>query len=65
MYSCQTQNKTERELRKFFKSAFREVELYSELYGKNFKAFYRNKPTKRLLQIAKELQSIGDKSFNV
>lgn len=56
MYETQTQSKKYRKLDKIFGAYFRTDDLYSQLYQKHFKKTYAGKPTKRYLQIMKQIE---------
>lgn len=56
MYESQTQSKNYRQLDKTLGAYFKSDNLYSELYKKHFKKWYAGKPTKKYLQIMKQIQ---------
>lgn len=61
MYSKQTQSKKWRLLESVYGSYFNSDKVYEQLYSKNFKRYYKGKPTKRylkLLQQVKEAESL-------
>ena len=55
MYSSQTQSKHYRSLEKLYGAYFKSESYYSELYSKNFKKYYKGKPTKRYLKLLKQI----------
>ncbi len=56
MYKTQTQSKKFRQLDKTFRAYFRTDDLCSQFYQKHFKKTYAGKPTKKYLQIMKQVQ---------
>jgi hypothetical protein len=56
MYETQTQSKKYRQLDKTLGVYFKNDNLYSELYKKNFKKSYAGKPTKKYLRIMEQIQ---------
>lgn len=56
MYECQTTSKKWRFIENAFGSFFKTDKLYEELYSKNFKKYYKGKPTKRYLKIKKRIE---------
>jgi hypothetical protein len=56
MYETQTQSKKYRQLDKTLGAYFKNDNLYSELYKKNFKKTYAGKPTKKYLRIMEQIQ---------
>jgi len=63
MYEKQTQSKYARMLDKKFGIVFKTDELYNQLHKKHFKRYYAGKPTKRFLQITKQLQQADNFSL--
>lgn len=55
MYESQTRSKYSRFLYAHFGPYFELDKLYNELYSKNFKRYYKGKPTKRHLKIFKKI----------
>jgi hypothetical protein len=62
MYETQTQSKKYRQLDKTLGAYFKNDDLYSELYKKNFKKTYAGKPTKKYLRIMEQIQK-ADNDF--
>jgi len=58
MYESQIQSKRYRELDKTFGAYFKSDDLYSQLYKKHFKKYYAGKPTKKYLQLMKQIQKL-------
>lgn len=56
MYESQTHSKTYRQVEKTFGAYFNSENLYSQLRQKHFKKTYAGKPTKKYLQIMKQIQ---------
>jgi len=56
MYEIQTYSKRNRQINKKLGAYFKADKLYSELYKKHFKKTYAGKPTKKYLQIMKQIQ---------
>mgnify|MGYP000280052869 CR=1 FL=1 len=59
MYDCQTQSKISRSLIKTFSVYFKIDECYNEIYSKNFKTFYKGKPTKRYLALKNKIKTLS------
>ena len=57
MYSKQTRSKQWRNMDKIFGNYFDNDELYRELYSKNFKKFYKGKPTKRYMKLMNKIKA--------
>ena len=55
MYEKQTQSKKSRELDKVLGGYFGTDKLYDQLYKKHFKKYYAGKPTKKYLQLKRQL----------
>jgi hypothetical protein len=64
MYDCQTKSKHYREFDKSFGAYFRTDELYSQLYKKHFKKTYAGKPTKKYLNLMKQIQKSEGLTLN-
>tara|TARA_R110000796_G_scaffold22657_1_gene65460 strand:+ start:134 stop:679 length:546 start_codon:yes stop_codon:yes gene_type:complete len=58
MYSIQAESKFYRLMKKRFGSIFLVDNLYSEMYKKHFKKFYKGKPTKRYKEILKQIKQL-------
>jgi hypothetical protein len=58
MYEKQTQSKKNRNMIKIYKSYFDLDKLEEQLYKKHFKKMYAGKPTKKYLQIIKDIQKV-------
>lgn len=56
MYEKQTHSKKWREIEKVYGAFFDSDKLYSELYSKNFRKFYKGKPTKRYLKLLRKIE---------
>lgn len=56
MYEKQTQSKKWREIEKVYGAFFDSDKHYAELYSKNFRKYYKGKPTKRYLKLLKEIK---------
>lgn len=56
MYSKQTNGKKWRIMEKYYSSYFDSEKIYSEFYAKNFRKFYKGKPTKRYLKLIQKLK---------
>ena len=56
MYECQTQAKKIRALNGTLGAYFKVDQFYEQLYKKNFKKYYVGKPTKRYLQLMKQIK---------
>lgn len=66
MYSTQTHSKKWLQIKRVFGSCFDNDKIYSEIYGKHFRQFYKGKPTKRylkLMQRLKELDKVNPNDF--
>jgi len=64
MYESQIQSKRYRELDKTFGAYFKSDDLYSQLYKKHFKKYYAGKPTKKYLQLMKQIQKTESISYH-
>lgn len=62
MYQNQLQSKKWREWNKLFAGEFND-HIFTELYSKYFKRYYKGKMTKRFSRIVKKLQKLGN--FNI
>ena len=60
-YTTQTYSSHTRCLIQQFGRLKRSEDAYMELYGKHFKKFYKNKPTKRYLKLLKDLYLVHSK----
>lgn len=56
MYEKQTYSKKWREMEMIYGAYFDNDKHYSELYSKNFRKFYKGKPTKRYLKLLNEIE---------
>jgi hypothetical protein len=66
MYSKQTQSKKWRQMEKVCGCYFKSDNLYSELYSKHFKKYYKGKPTKRYLKLMYDIakaENIGHRDI--
>ena len=63
MYEKQTQSKKNRNMIKIYKSYFDLDKLEEQLYKKHFKKMYAGKPTKKYLQIIKDIQKVKNISY--
>lgn len=64
-YSKQVRSKKYREMVRVFGAGFEADELYDEIYSKNFRRFYKGKPTKRFKAIVKRLMQLEGNKFNL
>ena len=58
MYETQTQSKKNRKLLKTLDAYFKSEELYSQLHHKNLKKTYAGRPTRRYLNLLKQIEKI-------
>lgn len=58
MYSKQTYSKKWRGMEKMFGCYFSSDKLYSELYSKHFRKYYKGKPTKRYLKLMQKISEV-------
>ena len=56
LYEKQTQSKKSRYLDKMLGAYFKTVQLFEQLYKKNFKKQYAGKPTKKYLKLTQQIQ---------
>ncbi len=64
MYDCQTQSKKYRDIGKTYGAYFKAARLYEQLYKKHFKKTYAGKPTKKYLQIMKQIQKAESRPYH-
>lgn len=64
MYSKQTQSKKWRVVEKKYGNYFSSENIYSELYSKHFRKYYKGKPTKRYLKLIDKIKEIEKVSMS-
>tara|TARA_R100000935_G_scaffold21876_4_gene40470 strand:- start:18372 stop:18965 length:594 start_codon:yes stop_codon:yes gene_type:complete len=64
MYEKQTHSKKWREMERIYGAYFDSDKLYLELYSKNFRKYYKGKPTRRYLKIMEKVERAESISYN-